>query len=66
MKQTFYICNSIKEVYYTGEELEWSSLNISESSNSILNATVYYYSETKPTSAGEYWHYVDDVVTIWE
>lgn len=26
---------------------------------------VYLYSETQPEAAGNYWHYVDGVVTIW-
>jgi hypothetical protein len=24
-----------------------------------------YYSETEPTDTGNYWHYVDGVVTEW-
>jgi hypothetical protein len=27
--------------------------------------TVYFYSETKPTEEGNYWHYVDGVPTKW-
>ena len=30
------------------------------------NCPVYWYSETKPTESGNYWHYVDGVVTKWE
>ena len=26
---------------------------------------VYYYSETEPTTTGNYWHYVNGVPTIW-
>ena len=29
------------------------------------NAQVYFYSETKPDEAGNYWHYVDSTPTIW-
>ena len=29
------------------------------------NVTIYYYSDEKPTETGNYWHYVDDVPTIW-
>ncbi len=28
-------------------------------------ATNYFYSETKPTNTGNYWHYVDGVATKW-
>ena len=27
---------------------------------------VYWYSEDKPTEEGNYWHYVDGTVTVWE
>ncbi len=27
---------------------------------------IYYYSESKPTGEGNYWHYVDGKVVIWE
>ena len=27
---------------------------------------VYWYSEEEPTRSGNYWHYVDGVVTVWE
>ncbi|MBQ9716001.1 MAG: leucine-rich repeat protein [Clostridia bacterium] len=26
---------------------------------------VYWYSETQPTTSGNWWHYVDGVVTVW-
>ena len=30
-------------------------------------ANRYYYSETKPNdTTNKYWHYVDDINTIWE
>lgn len=29
------------------------------------NCPVYWYSESEPTSSGNYWHYVDGVVTKW-
>lgn len=29
------------------------------------NATVYYYSETKPNTEGWYWYYVDGKISIW-
>ena len=32
----------------------------------MLKATVYFYSEEKPTEPGNYWRYVDGVPTPWE
>ena len=31
----------------------------------LSSATRYYYSATPPTSSGNYWHYVDGVLTEW-
>ncbi len=31
----------------------------------VFNSSVYWYSETQPTEQGNYWHYVDDVLTKW-
>ncbi len=35
------------------------------SNSNLTSATRYYYSETTPTEAGNYWHYVDGVPTPW-
>ena len=32
---------------------------------SKITAAAYVYSETEPTSAGNYWHYVDGAIAIW-
>ena len=63
--QTFYLCDSLKEVYYTGDELEWSAISIGDSSTILKQATVYYHSDSQPTESGNYWHYVDGVPTPW-
>lgn len=60
-KTHFYNCSSIKKVYYHGNK---EALTISEQSV-IHDVTKYYYSETQPTTEGNYWHYVDGVPTAW-
>jgi hypothetical protein len=63
----FHNCTSLTKVYYKGTEAEWSNISIVGTFNSYLkNATRYYYSETQPTTYGNYWHYVDGVPTVWE
>ena len=63
----FYGCTKLTSVYYMGTETEWSRITIDSNGNSaITNATRYYYSQTKPTDAGNYWHYIDGVSTPWE
>ena len=63
----FASCSSLTEVYYNGSASEWNRISINSSGNaSLKNATRYYYSETKPTTGGNFWHWVDGEVAIWE
>ena len=58
--------SSLQKVFYSGTQAEWDTVEIYNSENTELNsATVYFYSETKPTESGNFWHYVDGVATIW-
>ncbi|MBR1925776.1 MAG: leucine-rich repeat protein [Clostridia bacterium] len=57
--------SALTTVYYLGTESEWDAITKGTDSDSTLtNATKYYYSETN-TGAGNIWHYVDGVPTIW-
>ena len=62
----FYSCIGLETVYYKGTAAEWNKISIGYDSN-LTSATRYYYSETKPTESGNYWHYDADGVTpvIW-
>ena len=63
----FAYCDSLTEVYYNGSAAEWNSIYISSYGNDPLNnATRYYYSENQPTKDGNYWHWVDGEVVVWE
>ena len=53
-------------VYYLGTADEWTKIYIEQDNDGVTNHTVYYYSETQPTTAGNFWHWVDGVPTIWE
>ena len=63
-KSAFQNCNSLTTVYYGGTASDWSKISIGYMAN-LTNATRYYYSETKPTTSGNYWHYVNDVPKKW-
>lgn len=66
----FSYCESLNKVYYKGTESEWNSINIPNlnynSNKYLLNATRYYYSDTKPTTSGNYWHEVDGEIFEWD
>ncbi|MBQ8339859.1 MAG: leucine-rich repeat protein [Clostridia bacterium] len=58
-------CGNFDIVYYGGTKAEWNNILIISHNSELLSATHYYYSETAPTEAGNYWHYVDGVPTKW-
>ena len=49
-------------IYYYGTKDDWDKITI----NSYVSGSMYYYSELKPIEEGNYWHYVDGIVTIWQ
>lgn len=62
----FFYCDDLNEIYYHGTCEEWERITIIGDNFEInTSATFYYYSETQPTVEGNYWHYVDEVVTKW-
>lgn len=52
------------KVFYKGTVTEYNMIKKGDSWLSS-KATVYYYSETKPVSSGQYWHYIENVPTAW-
>jgi len=53
----FDYCTSLSTIYYMGTAEEFAALTLYKGNNAILNADVYYYSETEPAENGRYWHY---------
>lgn len=55
---------SIKEVYYEGAE---ESAQTIEGLTGFMQSDtiIYYYTETAPTTEGNFWHYVNDKITKW-
>lgn len=57
---TFNGCSNLDCVYYKGTESDWANIvveNFYSANDHFMTATKYYYSETQPTEAGNYWHY---------
>ena len=69
--------DSKMHVYYCGTATDWDKITVdgktkvNSSNNMGLYATEeapdpkYFYSESEPTTAGQYWHYVDGAPTKW-
>ena len=60
-EDAFWNCKRLKNVYYKGNRTEWNSI----SGRSYIGGTKYFYSETKPASKGNYWHYENGKPVIW-
>lgn len=63
--RAFFNCSSLTCIYYGEIYNEWCNIIIGDYNSELTSATIYYYSETQPTTSGNYWHYVDGVVTKW-
>ena len=73
----FNFCFSLTDVYYNGTSKMWDNIYISfdgvcidagvteRSNDSLIDATRYYYSETKPTTSGNFWHWVGGKPVAW-
>ena len=56
-RSAFNGCSGLTEVYYKGNENEWDKITIYSNNENLTSATRYYYSATKPTTSGNFWHY---------
>lgn len=56
-------CDNLKTIYYNGNQTGWDKVlgNYGRPENS----TLWLFSATKPTSGGNYWHFVDDKPVKW-
>lgn len=68
-------CENLEAVYFLGSEAEWQAITVQPENDALKTATVYYYSETEPTTSedgstysGNYWHFGSDGITpvIWK
>lgn len=76
-KNAFEGCTKLTIVYYCGTAQEWEGVELVGTEvikdketvdfipNLLESCTVYFYSEEEPTSAGNYWHFVDSKPIAW-
>ena len=79
-EDAFDYCSSLQSVYYKGDESDWKNISgvciycvIDNTSGyyvyadtSLTRAIRYDYSESEPTTAGNYWHYdANGNVVLW-
>lgn len=67
--EAFYGCSGLETMFYAGTKEQWKSIYIgSRNEEYLTDEKIYYYSEERPTTTGNYWHYDEDGVTpvIWD
>lgn len=65
-KYASYYWQNMHYIYYVGTSEEWKQIDIDETNYNINSAARCYYSETKPATPGNFWHWVDGEVVVWE
>lgn len=58
-------CSNMKYLFYLGTSAEWDKISIADGNDALKNVPRYYYSETKPTTEGNFWHFDDESPVIW-
>ncbi|MCR5348996.1 MAG: leucine-rich repeat domain-containing protein [Bacilli bacterium] len=58
-------CNNLTSIFFAGREASWQNVEVGEKNEPLNHATIYFFSETKPTSSGHFWHYINDIPTPW-
>jgi len=61
----FYGNTNLISVFYKGTAENWENISIDSSNRYLTDATLYFYSEAKPSSSGHYWHYVNGNPVVW-
>jgi hypothetical protein len=63
----FYNCTSLTAVYFTCGEADVPDITVGVGNDPFLNATHYYYTETQPTTEGNFWCYDSKGgIAIWK
>ena len=55
-----------ENIFYKGSQEDWNNdVKIGGNNTVFLSKPIFYYSETKPSSNGNYWHYNGKIPTKW-
>ncbi len=59
-------CSKLNKIYFMGSKEEFDALDVKSGNENFKEATVYFYSETEPQEEGNFYHYVEGEIVIWE
>ena len=57
----------VSNLFLIGSSSDWDNVYIGVGNDRLNHVSIYYYSDTQPTTTGNYWHYDTDGVTpiVW-
>ena len=64
--ETYGSCKDLKAIYYEGTYEQFKKIAPSPQYLSYNAPILYYYSESEPTTVGNYWRYVDGQAVAWQ
>lgn len=61
----FAFCPTLSEVFYLGNENDWSKIEFQAFNENLIDTPRYYYSKERPRENGNFWHYENGSPTLW-
>ena len=55
----------LSTIYYFGTPEQWNNIDIHSNNESINSTIIYYYSQTKPNTSGNYWYLSGNEIKKW-
>lgn len=65
-EKAFNYCDNLKYIYYEDNLNSFKIIKDCQSFISSNDYSIYFYSNIKPIKPGKYYHYVDNIPTIWQ
>lgn len=62
---SFFGASGLESVFYEGTPNDWAEIEIGSVNEWNRTGVVFFYSPSRPTKQGNYWHYVDGTPTRW-
>lgn len=62
---TYAFTNNTTKIYYQGNLENWNMIDIKTNNSGISNPNIYYFSDNEPNQSGNFWHYINSEIVIW-
>ncbi len=59
-------CSKLERIYYLGDSEGFALVDVKSGNDNFKNATVFCFSETEPQENGNFYHYENGEIAVWE